>query len=123
MKWHPGKGNSNMTMEFQWFLPPHCCRTPSVVKMVKSMQKTKVLFLVILANMAIWLAFNRPAPLVSSWTDKIEGVSFSPFHKGQNPMEKIYPFPDQIDGDLKMIRGVTRSVRSCLLYTSPSPRD
>ena len=27
-------------------------------------------------------------------------------------MDKIYPFPDQIDGDLKMIRGVTRSVRS-----------
>jgi len=87
-------------------------QNPVVMKMVKSMQKTKILCLVILANMAIWLAFNRPAPQVSSWTDKIEGVSFSPYHKGQNPMEKMYPFPDQIDGDLKMIRGVTRSVRS-----------
>jgi len=32
MKWHPGKGNSNITTEFQWFLPHHCCRTLSVVK-------------------------------------------------------------------------------------------
>ncbi len=80
--------------------------------MVKSMSKIKILSLVVLANVAIWLAFNRPAPLVSSWTDKIEGVSFSPYHKGQNPMENVYPFPDQIDGDLKMVRGVTRSVRS-----------
>ena len=65
--------------------------------------KISILCLVILTNMAIWLAFNRPAPQVSSWTDKIEGVSFSPYHKGQNPMEKKYPFPDLIDGDLKMI--------------------
>lgn len=80
--------------------------------MLNSISKIKILSVVLLINAAIWLAFNRPAPHVSPWTDKIEGVSFSPYHKGQNPMDNIYPFPDQVDSDLKMVRGVTRSVRS-----------
>lgn len=78
------------------------------------MQKIKysIICLVICANLAIWLTLNRPAPSVSPWIGKIQGVSFSPYHKGQNPMEKIYPLPDQIDKDLNMLRGVTRSVRT-----------
>jgi len=28
MKWHPGKGNSNITTEFQWFLPPSLLQNP-----------------------------------------------------------------------------------------------
>ncbi len=84
------------------------------IKSGETMLKTKLIifFLVISANLAIWLTLNRPAPPAPSWTEKIAGVSFSPYHKGQNPMVHIYPTPDQIDSDLKMLRGVVRDVRT-----------
>ena len=82
--------------------------------MVSPVQKTKltIFTLVVLVNLVIWSAFNRPSPQVASWTEKIEGLSFSPYHKGQNPMEKVYPLPDQMDSDLKMLRGIVGGVRT-----------
>jgi len=71
-----------------------------------------ILMAVIAVNLAVWIGFNRKVPDQPDWTGKIQGVSFSPYHEGQDAMKKIYPRPDQIDSDLRVLKGQVNSVRT-----------
>ncbi|WP_305044857.1 glycosyltransferase [Geoalkalibacter sp.] len=70
-----------------------------------------IVLLVILANLLVWAAFNRPARPVT-YTGLINGVSFSPYQKGQDPYKKIYPKAEQIDQDLALLEGWAGEVRT-----------
>ena len=71
-----------------------------------------ILMAVIAVNLAVWIGFNRKVPDQPDWTGKIQGVSFSPYHEGHDAMKKIYPRPDQIDSDLRVLKGQVNSVRT-----------
>ncbi len=68
-----------------------------------------------LINAAGWWWFNRPVPVELSFNEPFPSVSFAPFRRGQSPISKTFPPPEQIAEDLKSLVGVTKGVRT---YTS-----
>lgn len=76
-----------------------------------------VIFLVLTAaaSAAGWWWSNRPIPVPLSYEEPFPSVSFAPFRRGQGPITKVYPTPDQVEEDLKSLVGVARGVRT---YTS-----
>ncbi|MDP3839570.1 MAG: exo-beta-1,3-glucanase, partial [Methylococcales bacterium] len=43
---------------------------------------------------------------------KLKSLSFAPFHEGQGPVEGIFPSPEQIDADLKLMGEKTFNIRT-----------
>lgn len=70
-----------------------------------------IILIVILSNLLLWAACNRPQ-LPRPFTGNIHGVSYSPFQKGQDPFARTYPNPAEIDGDLGLLEGWVREVRT-----------
>src|SRR3569833_1693788 len=70
-----------------------------------------ILVTVIVANLALWAAFNRPQPEVA-WTGTINGASFSPFRAGGDPLAERFPTAQQIDEDLKLLSTKVRKEHS-----------
>lgn len=68
-----------------------------------------------LINAAGWWWFNRPVPVELSFNEPFPSVSFAPFRRGQSPISKNYPPPEQVAEDLRSLVGVTKGVRT---YTS-----
>jgi exo-beta-1,3-glucanase (GH17 family) len=79
-----------------------------------------VIALLGLADAAGWWWFNRPVPVELSFNEPFPSVSFAPFRRGQSPISRDYPPPEQIAEDLKSLVGVTRGVRT---YTSLEGMD
>jgi exo-beta-1,3-glucanase (GH17 family)/cellulose synthase/poly-beta-1,6-N-acetylglucosamine synthase-like glycosyltransferase len=61
-----------------------------------------VIALVVLANLAVWGALNSPLD-VPSWSGNIQGVSFSPYREGENPLTGKFPTKREIDSDLAVL--------------------
>lgn len=81
-----------------------------------------LLFILIaaLANVAGWWWPNRPVKVGSAspgvaQQQVVESMSFAPFRRGQSPLTKTYPTPDQVIEDLRSLQGITRGIRT---YTS-----
>lgn len=70
-----------------------------------------VLPIVILANLAIWAAFNQPHD-AEAWTGEIVGFSYSPYQINQDPTKNINPTSDQIASDLKLLSGSVQAIRT-----------
>jgi hypothetical protein len=51
---------------------------------------------------ALWAWLNRPSP-EPPWPDHVQGMAFSPFGSGQDPVPQILPTPEQIDADLRLL--------------------
>jgi exo-beta-1,3-glucanase (GH17 family) len=71
------------------------------------------------ANVAAWWWPNRPvqaghAP-VALQEHAVESMSFAPFRRGQSPLTRVYPSPEQVIEDLRSLKGITRGIRT---YTS-----
>lgn len=64
------------------------------------------------ASIAGWWWFNRPVPVALTFSEPFPSVSFAPFRRGQSPISKEYPPPQQIDEDLKSLVGVAKGVRT-----------
>jgi exo-beta-1,3-glucanase (GH17 family) len=64
------------------------------------------------ASIAGWWWFNRPVPVELTFNEPFPSVSFAPFRRGQSPISKEYPSPQQIDEDLKSLVGVAKGVRT-----------
>jgi exo-beta-1,3-glucanase (GH17 family) len=77
------------------------------------MQKstTVIVAMVALANLALWSFLNRPQA-APEWTGTIKGVSFSPFQRGQDPLEGKFPTLEEIDKDLLFLKGKVAKVRT-----------
>ena len=70
-----------------------------------------VLLLVIVANVFGWSLLNQyedPKP----WGQAISGVSFSPYQASEDPQADRHPTPAEIDGDLALLQGKVRAVRT-----------
>ncbi len=62
-----------------------------------------------------WWWFNRPVAVGLSFSEPFPSVSFAPFRRGQSPLTRDYPPPQQVEEDLKSLVGVAKGVRT---YTS-----
>ncbi|MBW7848896.1 MAG: glycosyltransferase [Rhodospirillales bacterium] len=70
-----------------------------------------VLVSIVLANLGVWWWMNRPHADVP-WNGVIQGISFSPNQKDDNPIEGRHPTLDDIDRDLQMLEGKVTTVRT-----------
>ena len=70
-----------------------------------------IVLLVVAANLGIWAAFNRPIA-EEPWHGMINGFSYSPYGRDDNPLESRMPKPDAIDRDLALLAQYGRSVRT-----------
>lgn len=68
-----------------------------------------------LAAAALWVWFDRPVTVAESWNEPLASVSFAPFRRGQSPLTKVYPTPEQVAEDLDVVASRARGVRT---YTS-----
>lgn len=66
---------------------------------------------VAILTVSIWAFMNQPEQ-EPAWPRRIQGFSFQPMRAGQNPLEKQYPSPAQIDADLALLAGKTHAVRT-----------
>ena len=60
---------------------------------------------------ALWAWLNRPSQ-EPPWPDHVQGMAFSPFASGQDPVPQILPTPEQIDADLRLLAGKVTAVRT-----------
>ena len=60
---------------------------------------------------ALWGWLNRPSP-EPPWPDRVQGIAFSPFGSGQDPVPQELPSPEQIDADLRLLAGKVTAVRT-----------
>ena len=60
---------------------------------------------------ALWAWLNRPSP-EPPWPDRVQGMAFSPFGSGQDPVPQVLPSPEQIDADLRLLAGKVTAVRT-----------
>lgn len=56
-------------------------------------------------------ALNRPIA-APDWDGKVAGLSFSPFHTWQSPLDGDYPSREEIARDLDLLKGRTRALRT-----------
>lgn len=67
-------------------------------------------------NVAGWWWPSRPVQVGSDpqgiEVGLIESVSFAPFRRGQGPLNKQYPTPQQVEEDLASLQGVAKGVRT-----------
>jgi len=70
--------------------------------------------IVFLIASVIWLAsqaLNRPVA-APDWDGKVAGLSFSPFHASQSPLEDDYPSLEEIARDMDLLKPHTRALRT-----------
>ncbi|HND99218.1 MAG TPA: glycosyltransferase, partial [Plasticicumulans sp.] len=70
-----------------------------------------IVLLVVAANLGIWAALNRPIA-EEPWHGMINGFSYSPYGRDDNPLESRMPKPEAIDRDLALLAQYGRSVRT-----------
>ncbi|HEY5672171.1 MAG TPA: glycosyltransferase [Malonomonas sp.] len=64
-----------------------------------------------LGTFLLWGWGNRPST-EPPWPAQIAGMSFSPLHLDNDPVEGKYPSEAQIDSDLALLRGQVRAIRT-----------
>ena len=69
---------------------------------------------------ALWFHYNKPVPVDYAWTEPLHSVSFAPFRRGQSPLTRVYPTPQQVEEDLQSLVGKTRGIRT---YTAREGMD
>lgn len=82
-----------------------------------------LLFIIVAAaaNVAAWWWPSRPvqvgrgqagSALHAAQEHVVESMSFAPFRRGQSPLTKTYPTPEQVIEDLRSLKGITRGIRT-----------
>jgi exo-beta-1,3-glucanase (GH17 family) len=66
-------------------------------------------------NLAYWAYEGWPVPVPDAGAASVASVSFSPYRRSENPLERVSPTPDEISADLVDLAGRVDSVRT---YTS-----
>lgn len=64
-----------------------------------------------LATFLLWGWGNRPTT-EPPWPAQVAGMSFSPLHLDNDPVEGKYPTEEQIDADLALLKGQVRAIRT-----------
>jgi exo-beta-1,3-glucanase (GH17 family) len=69
-------------------------------------------FIIVLNGLGTWLN-NLPQDVGADVPEgKLNSLSFAPYREGQSPMLKIFPTPEQIDADLKLMGEKTHNIRT-----------
>ena len=58
-----------------------------------------------------WAWLNRPET-EPEWPHRVWGFALSPYHPGQDAIKEEYPTREQIAGDLDLLKGKARAVRT-----------
>ena len=72
---------------------------------------TLISFAVVAANLAIWGWLNRPID-APDWEGRIEGLAYNFYQRDQSPLRKEYPSEEQVAGDMKVLAGYTKRIRT-----------
>jgi exo-beta-1,3-glucanase (GH17 family) len=73
---------------------------------------SSVALVVLLNGLLGWLN-NLPQDVGSDVPEgKLNSLSFAPFREGQGPMDAIFPTPEQLDADLRLMGEKTHSIRT-----------
>lgn len=59
----------------------------------------------------LWAYVNRPNA-EPPWPDRVQGMAFSPFQAGQDPVVQVLPTEQQIDSDLQLLAGKVTAIRT-----------
>ncbi|MBL8269780.1 MAG: hypothetical protein JNL55_25505, partial [Steroidobacter sp.] len=59
----------------------------------------------------LWAYVNQPNA-EPPWPERVQGMAFSPFQAGQDPVVRVLPSEPQIDSDLQLLAGKVTAVRS-----------
>lgn len=59
----------------------------------------------------LWAYVNRPAT-EPPWPSRVQGMAFSPFYSGQDPVQQVLPSAAQIEADLQLLAGKVTAVRT-----------
>jgi len=79
------------------------------------MRHTVLAFSVVMSALlsaSLWCFANRPVEVQPSWNAPLSSVSFAPFRRGQSPLTKVYPTPEQVEQDLAALQGLSRGIRT-----------
>jgi len=92
--------------------PSNLHRRPSLFAAV-------VLALVVAAlNIGLWWWSNRPhGP--EDWHGPIGGFALSAFQRYQSPLKNDFPSDEQLDGDLRLLRGYSSNIRTYSMLQNP----
>ena len=63
-------------------------------------------------NLLWWWTPNRPVEIAGWTTAPLQSVSFAPYRPGQSPLTRTFPTPDQIEEDLRRLKGKVGAVRT-----------
>ncbi len=72
---------------------------------------TLISLAVVAANLAIWGWLNRPID-APDWEGRIEGLAYNFYQRDQSPLRKEYPTDEQVAGDMKVLAGYTKRIRT-----------
>ena len=62
-------------------------------------------------TVGVWAWLNQPS-MEPPWPTRVQGMAFSPFYSGQNPVYQVLPSADQIEADLALLADKATAVRT-----------
>ncbi|HEX2494279.1 MAG TPA: glycosyltransferase [Steroidobacter sp.] len=62
-------------------------------------------------TVGMWAYFNRPT-IEPPWPNRVQGMAFSPFYSGQDPVYQVLPSEAQIEADLALLADKAIAVRT-----------
>ncbi|MEW9623950.1 glycosyltransferase family 2 protein [Rhodanobacter geophilus] len=92
---------------------------PSNLRRRPSLLAALFLALVVAAlNIGLWWWSNRPhGP--EDWHGPIGGFALSAFQRYQSPLKNDFPTDEQLDGDLRLLRGYSPNIRTYSMLQNP----
>jgi exo-beta-1,3-glucanase (GH17 family)/cellulose synthase/poly-beta-1,6-N-acetylglucosamine synthase-like glycosyltransferase len=77
------------------------------------MKWTSFLVAVVFAaiTFGLWAWLNQPTT-EPPWPNRVQGMAFSPFYSGQDPVQQVLPSAQQIDADLRLLSGKVTAIRT-----------
>ncbi|MGR9013791.1 MAG: glycoside hydrolase family 17 protein [Gammaproteobacteria bacterium] len=77
------------------------------------MRTASFVVLIVLLNLVFGWLTNLPQDVGSDVpSGKLNSLSFAPFREGQGPLDNIFPTPEQIEADLRLMGEKTYSIRT-----------
>jgi exo-beta-1,3-glucanase (GH17 family)/cellulose synthase/poly-beta-1,6-N-acetylglucosamine synthase-like glycosyltransferase len=62
-------------------------------------------------TVGVWAYLNQPS-VEPPWPSRVQGMAFSPFYSGQDPVYQVLPTPAQIEADLTLLADKVTAVRT-----------
>jgi exo-beta-1,3-glucanase (GH17 family) len=69
-------------------------------------------FLAGIAAGAVWWYADRPVPVAAEWTQPLSNMSFAAYRRGESPLTHVYPTPEEVEQDMKILVGRTKGIRT-----------